>query len=273
MDGILLIDKPSGMTSHDVVAKIRRIINLSTYKPINLVTRVKVGHGGTLDPLATGVLPILIGNATKLADKILSGEKEYLTTIKFGETTDTDDAEGKILETRPVTGDSERRLKEILPRFLGVIEQIPPIFSAIKLNGVPSYKLARKCSGRACSANTGKASFAATLKPRLVEIKALNLESVSPPYATICVRCSKGTYIRALARDLGEILGCGGHVFELRRLASGSFKIEDAGKLEEVSTLQDVINMLRPAPLLNKEVVKSCSCSIYRALPDESGNY
>lgn len=220
MNGILLIDKPSGITSHDVVARIKRITKAK-----------KVGHGGTLDPLATGVLPILINDATKLAGSLLDGDKDYLTTIKFGETTDTDDKEGKVISTSPVPVDLEDKIKEVVPKFLGKIEQTPPQYSAIKKNGKPVYKLARK-------------GITVQIDPRTVEIKDIFIFEVFPPYATLQIKCSKGTYIRALARDIGANVGCGGHVTALRRVGHGKFSIEDAIELDKLSTLQDVMRVL-----------------------------
>ena len=224
MNGILIIDKPSGVTSHDVVYKIRKI------------TGCKVGHGGTLDPLATGVLPILVGDATKSAQEVLLGDKEYLTMIKFGETTDTDDKDGKVLELKPVPDDLEARLKGALPQFRGIISQIPPRYSAIKHKGQPLYKLARK---------------GVDFEPqaRQVEIKGLEVRDVSPPFATLYVKCSKGLYIRALARDIGKAIACAAHVYSLKRVVCGSFHIGDAHCLEKINSLQDVTRMLH-APVL-----------------------
>lgn len=232
MNGILIVDKPSGITSHDVVQRIRRISGVR-----------KVGHGGTLDPLATGVLPVLIGSATKLADSVIGGDKEYLATIKLGETTDTDDSSGTVIEKNELPADLEKRLNNILPAFVGKIDQAPPVYSAIKKNGRKMYKIARK---------GGKVA----LEPRKVEIFSLTLEKVSPPLLKIRVKCSKGTYIRALARDIGARLGCGGHIVELRRIASGGFRIDNALKLDEISTLQDILRVLvTPSPLKKDGVI------------------
>ena len=224
MDGILIVDKPVGMTSHDVVDRVRRITGVK-----------KVGHGGTLDPLASGVLPILIGKATKMSDKVIGSEKEYLATIKFGENTDTDDAEGEVISKRDVPEKNNIEIEDILKKFQGTIEQVPPKYSAIKYKGRPLYKLARK-------------GIEVEMPPRQVQISNISIISWSCPLLTLKINCSKGTYIRALARDIGEVIGCGGHVTELRRMACGDFKIEDAKKLNEISneisTLQTLIPMI-----------------------------
>lgn len=225
MNGILIIDKPSGITSHDVVQRIRRITKIK-----------KVGHAGTLDPLATGVLPILVGSATKLSDQIMGGVKEYVTTVKFGESTDTDDAEGKVLTTKPVPEDLRSELEKVMHKFKGIIRQTPPNFSAIKQNGRCSYKLARK-------------GLEVKLESREVEVKELEVLEVNPPTAIFRVKCSKGTYIRALARDIGEAIGCCGHVQTLRRTICSGYNVKDSTELTKIFTLQDVVNVLRPPHL------------------------
>jgi tRNA pseudouridine55 synthase len=222
MNGILLIDKPSGMTSHDVVARIRRILSVG----------VRVGHGGTLDPLATGVLPILIGSATMLSAQVMQGEKEYIAEIKLGEETDTDDAKGRVVGSGPVPEDIEAELRTVLPMFLGRIEQVPPAYSAIKRGGKKAYKAARQ--GQKLE-----------LGSRAVEVKELELLGVKPPLFTIRVKCSKGTYIRALARDLGWAMGTFGHITNLRRTACGPFKASEAVELNKISTGQEIMAMLR----------------------------
>lgn len=230
MNGIIIIDKPSGITSHDVVARIRRVLIASV--PAYQRTSVpKVGHGGTLDPLATGVLPILIGSATKLSSKVMDGEKEYLATIKFGEATDTDDAEGKVIDTKPVPADLLQRLKTILPQFMGKIQQVPPNYSAIKIKGRCAYKIARK-------------DEVVDLPERSVEVFELEILKEAAPYIDIRVKCSKGLYIRSLARDFGAKIGCGGHIYSLRRTVCGRYTITNAMKLNEISTLQDIERML-----------------------------
>lgn len=221
MDGILIIDKPSGMTSHDVVARIRRISGAK-----------RVGHGGTLDPMATGVLPILIGNATKLSSEVMQGDKEYIAEIKLGEATDTDDSKGKVISSAPVPKNIEASLNGALPKFLGKLMQVPCTYSAIKKDGRKAYNAARK--GQKLE-----------LEPRAVEIKELTLLGINSPLFTLMVKCSKGTYIRALARDLGREMGTFGHITSLRRTVCGRFKIGEAIDLNKISTGQEIMGMLR----------------------------
>ena len=209
MNGVLVIDKPKGWTSHDVVARVRNVLKVK-----------KAGHGGTLDPLATGVLPIYLNEATKLVPFNLEGNKEYVAILKLGQETDTLDADGEVVaETREFFFTRER-VSEALKPFRGTIRQTPPAFSAIKKGGVPVYRKAR-----------------AGEKPLLAEreavIGALELRELSLPYATLDVTCGRGTYIRSLAADIGRTLGCGAHVFELRRLRSGLFTLEQAISMEE----------------------------------------
>ncbi|MEE8423928.1 MAG: tRNA pseudouridine(55) synthase TruB [Thermodesulfobacteriota bacterium] len=201
-DGVLVIDKPAGITSHDVVLKARRFFR-----------NKKVGHAGTLDPLAVGVLPLLIGEATKLSFFLMKQEKEYVATVKFGEETDTADSEGKVTFRGDVKNFDEKKTLEVIKAFTGKIEQIPPHFSAIKKNGVPLYKLARK-------------GIEVEIKPREVEIKEIKVLQVSPPCLTFKVVCSSGTYIRALCRDIGRKLGYGGHLTALNRIRSGDFSLD-----------------------------------------------
>ncbi len=201
--GLLVLDKPKGWTSHDVVERVRRL------------TRIRrVGHAGTLDPLATGVLVLLIGPATRLAEFLLGHDKRYRAVIRMGITTDTDDAEGRILSERPVEV-SQEAFEEALRSFEGEILQTPPAFAAIKERGERLYEKARRGEPVAPP-------------PRRVRIHTLRLIEWNPPWATVEVACSAGTYIRALARDLGERLGCGAHLADLRRLASGPFTLADA---------------------------------------------
>ncbi len=215
MHGLLLIDKSAGMTSHDAVKQIRRIFH----------TR-KVGHAGTLDPLATGVLPIAIGDGTKILQFLLAEDKSYRATFRLGITTDTLDAEGKELLERPIPAISEAILEEIFVKFRGQIEQLPPMFSALKQNGVPLYKLARQ----------GKT---VERKIRQVNITRLDLCDYDQETVTIEVDCSKGTYIRSLVSDIGEQLGCGAHLIALRRLQSGIFPINECFTLDELSKLDE----------------------------------
>jgi tRNA pseudouridine55 synthase len=205
----LVIDKPKGWTSHDVVARVRKVLKVR-----------KAGHGGTLDPLATGVLPIYLEEATKLVPFNLEGAKEYVATLRLGQETDTLDADGKIVAEIREFSFTREKIEESLKSFRGTIRQRPPVFSAIKKGGVPVYRKAR-----------------AGEKPQLAErtavIESLELRDVSLPYATIAVTCGRGTYIRSLAADIGRTLGCGAHVFELRRMRSGLFTLEQAIPMEE----------------------------------------
>ena len=217
MHGLLLIDKPSGLSSHDVVRHVRRLFK----------TR-KVGHAGTLDPLATGVLPVAIGEGTKLLQFLLAEDKAYRATMRLGVTTDTLDSEGTVLTTQVVPSDLAAVLPNLLPRFRGEIEQIPPMYSALKKDGVPLYKLAR-------------AGKVVEREARCVTIESLELINVQSPDVTLEVECTKGTYIRTLCADLGEAVGCGAHVIALRRLRTGQYPIERCLPLDQLSVLEDVI--------------------------------
>jgi tRNA pseudouridine55 synthase len=204
LSGILNVDKPLGWTSHDVVGLVRRLCG-----------QRQVGHAGTLDPLATGVLLVALGAATRLTEYLMHGRKCYLARVRLGIRTETDDAEGRVILTRPTAGLTRERIVAALAGFRGDIRQVPPSYAAIKQGGVPAYKLARQ--GRA-----------AELAARDVRIDGLALVALEPDALEILVWCSAGTYIRALARDLGEALGCGGHLAALRRLSSGAFGLEGA---------------------------------------------
>lgn len=205
LDGILLVDKPAEWTSHDVVNFVRGRYRLA-----------KVGHGGTLDPMATGLLVLLLGKGTKKSDAVMAGEKIYEGTLTLGVTTASQDREGEVLETRPVPPDlSLQNVEALLPRFTGDIEQIPPMVSALKKDGVPLYKLARQ----------GKEI---EREARPVTIHELAITSFAPPEIGLRVRCSKGTYVRTLAHDIGAELGCGAHLSSLRRTASGRFSVDNA---------------------------------------------
>jgi len=210
ISGILNVNKPSGMTSHDVVDRVRRILR-----------QRRVGHAGTLDPLATGVLLVCVGQATRLAEYLVDTTKVYRARLRLGLTTDTHDAEGKVVAEAPVQA-TEEEVRRVLANFLGSLEQVPPMYSALKHQGTPLYKLARQ-------------SIEVEREPRRVEIHELLLEDWSPPQLTIRIACSSGTYIRALARDLGQALGCGAHVAALTRLACGPFTLEEAISLEELA--------------------------------------
>lgn len=214
LDGILPVDKPKDWTSHDVVNFVRGRYRLA-----------KVGHGGTLDPMATGLLVLLLGKGTKQSEAVMRGEKLYEGTLTLGATTNSQDAEGEIEEIRPLPGNLAREdLEALLPRFTGDIEQIPPMVSAIKKDGVALYKLARK--GEVVERD-----------PRPVTIREFTITGVRLPEVDIRVRCSKGTYIRTLAHDFGQALGCGAHLSALRRTASGDYTVAQA---LPVDTLRDM---------------------------------
>jgi tRNA pseudouridine55 synthase len=211
MDGVLAINKPSGMTSHDVVQAVRRILR-----------EKRVGHTGTLDPLATGLLVLCMGKATRIARYLEAGEKEYTAVMRLGVITDTQDSEGRILETRKYTPPVREAIIGLMGRFTGSIMQEPPVFSAIKVSGVPSYKLARQ--GRA-----------KPLAPRHVTIFSIDLLEYDDPFISLSVRCSKGVYIRTLCADIGNALGMGAHLTGLVRTRSGRFRLDNAVTLESLS--------------------------------------
>ncbi|MBI3811591.1 MAG: tRNA pseudouridine(55) synthase TruB [Nitrospirae bacterium] len=212
MDGFLNINKPAGWTSHDVVARLRSLLKVK-----------KVGHTGTLDPAATGVLPICLGKATKLARFLTESDKEYRAVMRLGETTDTQDATGKVLVRRAVDGLTEDRVRDVIVSFRGEIKQLPPMYSAVKINGQPLYKAAR--AGREVER-----------AERTVFLWRLDLIRMEGNDVTFEVTCSKGTYIRTLCADIGEQLGIGAHLHHLVRTRSGPFRIEEAMTLSEVET-------------------------------------
>ena len=211
MDGFILIDKPSGITSHDVVSVIRRKFHMR-----------RVGHAGTLDPLATGILIVLLGPATKLFNKFSSMDKAYEATLTLGMTTDTADIEGKILTTSSYAHISQKQIEEVFKQFVGDIEQIPPMVSAIKVNGKRLYRLARK-------------GIEIAREPRKIKIDSLQIMNIVLPEVKFFLDCSKGTYVRKLAEDVGEVLGCGGCISQIRRTRIGEFQIKDAVPLENVN--------------------------------------
>lgn len=215
MNGIVIVDKPEGMTSHDVVSRMRRIFG----------TR-RVGHSGTLDPMATGVLPVFINRATRACEFALCDEKSYIARFRLGITTDTQDITGEVLETRAVNADPSEVLA-VCKSFEGRIMQIPPMYSAIKVDGVPLYKLARE----------GKS---VERKAREIEIFRAEAKSLGGDEYEIEVSCSKGTYIRTLIYDIGEKLGCGACMTALRRTKSGIFEIKDARTIEEIEKAPEV---------------------------------
>ena len=209
-DGILIIDKPSGWTSMDVCAKLRGILKTK-----------KVGHAGTLDPMATGVLPVFVGQATRAVSFAESGEKEYIAGLRLGLVTDTQDTTGAVLETHPVSVTADQ-LRAVLSDFTGPICQVPPMYSAVKIGGKKLYELARQ----------GKEI---RRQARPVTIHALELtEQASPADFILRVRCSKGTYVRTLCHDIGAALGCGGCMFSLRRTMAAGFTLAESHTIEEV---------------------------------------
>ena len=230
-DGILLIDKPAGPTSHDIVDIIRNSYGIK-----------KVGHCGTLDPSATGLLIIVLGKATKLSEKLMSDDKVYVGSMKLGETTNTDDAEGQVESHQPVPNLSIDTLQEEANKFLGDQMQIPPMVSAIKINGTPLYKLARK------GQNIDR-------KERFIQLYKFLISEYEYPFAWFKVACTKGTYVRSLAHDFGKALGCGGHLSGLRRTVSGKFKVSNATTLEELTTLTSKELTKRIIPILKLSAV------------------
>jgi len=214
INGILVIDKEAGFTSHDVVAKLRGICG-----------QKRIGHTGTLDPAATGVLPVCLGNATKLCDMLTDRDKEYVAELLLGVETDTQDVTGKVISSRPVQA-SEEDLRRVCGEFVGTYNQIPPMYSALKVNGRRLYELARE--GREVER-----------KARPVVIRELEIMRVELPVVTMRVVCSKGTYIRTLCADIGERLGCGGTMRGLRRTRVGEFGAEQALTLGQAQRMKD----------------------------------
>lgn len=213
MNGILVIDKPAGWTSHDVVNKARRILQ-----------EKRIGHTGTLDPLATGVLVLCLGKATRLVRYLESDDKAYTAQLKLGITTETLDSEGKVLDTREYTPPSLERIKEVLAGFQGAISQRPPAFSALKVSGIPSYRLARQGT----PPKHGE---------RTVTILSIDLLEYRDPLIRFSVQCSKGTYVRTLCADIGERLGMGAHLTSLIRTQAGQFGLEQAITLERLAEM------------------------------------
>ncbi len=217
MNGLLIIDKSQGMTSHDVVARARRLLR-----------EKRIGHAGTLDPMATGVLVLCIGHATRLSEYLLGEDKVYEGVIALGEQTNTDDAEGEVIATRPVPAMDDADLRRLEHLFSGEIEQVPPQFSAIQKGGQRAYVLARK--GETVELDARRVTI------HEIRLNAERDSDAGAPRSTLCVsvRCSAGTYIRSLARDIGAALGCGGHLAALRRVQAGVFTLRDAVTLEQL---------------------------------------
>jgi tRNA pseudouridine55 synthase len=213
LDGALLIDKPAGPTSHDVVEEVRHHFRIK-----------KVGHCGTLDPGATGLLILLLGRATKLSERLMSEDKVYEGSLKLGESTDSHDAAGELVASLPVPPLTLEQLNETAASFVGDHLQTPPMVSALKKDGVPLYKLARK-------------GIEVERKPRLVHIYSFRFSAYTEPIGTFRAACTKGTYVRTLANDLGEKIGCGAHLVSLRRTISGKFEVANAVQFEQVLKL------------------------------------
>ena len=224
VDGALLLDKPVGISSNRALQEARKLYGAK-----------KAGHAGTLDPLASGLLVVLFGEATKFAGPLLDDDKEYLATLKLGEKTSTGDAEGEVIETRPA-GVSQAELATALQRFTGEIEQVPPMHSALKRDGVPLYELARQ----------GKTVARAA---RRVRISVLEMIEFKPPHAQLRVRCSKGTYVRTLAEDIAEALNTCAHLSGLRRIASGRLGIGDAVTLDALASMSQSLRAQHLLPL------------------------
>ena len=229
-DGAILIDKPAGPTSHDVVDAIRRRFQIK-----------KVGHCGTLDPNATGLLIIVLGRGTKLSEKLMGDDKVCEGAIKFGETTDSYDCDGELTGSLPVPPMTLDQLNEEAAKFVGDLMQIPPMVSAIKIKGVPLYKMARK-------------GIEIEREPRLVHIYNFRFTSYEPPLGRFKIACTKGTYVRSIAHDLGQKLGCGAHLATLRRSVSGKFDVADATPLDAVLNLTTAELEKRVIPFLKLSV-------------------
>ncbi|HUR52892.1 MAG TPA: tRNA pseudouridine(55) synthase TruB [Gemmataceae bacterium] len=210
MNGLLVIDKPGGMTSRDVVNRVQRMFP----------KRTKIGHTGTLDPLATGVLVVCVGAATRLADFVQAMGKTYTSRVRLGATSDTDDADGTVTERSGCAIPTREQLEDVLSRFVGEIEQVPPAYSALKVAGARAHDLARR-------------GQSPELAARRVSVYAVRLLAYEFPFADVEIDCGKGTYIRSIARDVGEALGCGGIVQTLRRTRVGPFRAEDGVGLDD----------------------------------------
>ncbi len=220
--GILVVDKPKGITSHDVVDIARCLFGIK-----------RIGHAGTLDPIATGVLVVLVGRATKKSHLLMGGDKEYTVRLRLGAATDTGDAFGKVINVSDVQGLTREAIEEAIMSFKGEIEQVPPMFSAVKFKGRSLYKWARK-------------GITVSRKARRVTIKDLCIKEITPPDVVFDVRCSKGTYIRQLCADIGDRLGCSAHMAGLRRIRSGDFHISQAIDIDRLKSLtgDELYNLL-----------------------------
>ncbi len=213
MEGILLVDKPADHTSHDVIARLRGKLRMK-----------RIGHAGTLDPMATGLLIVLVGKATRVSQYLISLDKEYEGTIALGKVTDTQDADGEVMETRPVPPLTEEQVREAMRGFLGDQYQTPPMYSAIKIDGVPLYKSARK-------------GEEVEREPRFIRVMNWEITRFASPLIDFRLRCTKGTYVRTLAHDLGQKLGCGAHLSALRRTATDKFHVSQALTFDQIQAL------------------------------------
>ena len=225
-DGAVLIDKPAGPTSHDVVDALRRAFGLE-----------KAGHCGTLDPNATGLLIIVLGKGTKLSEKLMSDDKVYEGAIKFGETTDSYDAGGELVSSSPVPPLTLEELNAAAASFQGDLMQTPPMVSAVKIKGVPLYKMARK-------------GIEVERKARLIHIYSFHFASYCEPLGQFRIACTKGTYVRALAHEIGQKIGCGAHLASLRRVVSGKFDVRDSIPFEDALKLSSSELQKRVLPFL-----------------------
>ncbi|MDR0902730.1 MAG: tRNA pseudouridine(55) synthase TruB [Opitutaceae bacterium] len=223
IEGVLLIDKPADHTSHDVIARLRGILKMK-----------RVGHAGTLDPMATGVLVVLVGKATRASQYLMSLDKEYAGTITLGKVTNTQDAEGEMLETRPVPPLTDADVLAAMKTFIGDQYQMPPMFSAIKIDGVPLYKSARK-------------GEEIEREPRFIRVSKFEMTRFASPEIDFVLRCSKGAYVRTVAHDLGRKIGCGAHLSALRRTATGKFVIDQCVTIEQLQAM--------PLPEIEKRLI------------------
>lgn len=221
MNGVINVYKPCGITSFDVVRTIKRISKTK-----------KVGHTGTLDPMATGVLPVCIGNATKIVDYIMQNHKVYKATLKLGVTTDTYDREGKILSESEINHLTSKHIEDAIKSFIGDIEQMPPMYSALKVNGKRLYELARE-------------GIEIERQKRKITIYDINIENIDIPYVKFTVKCSKGTYIRSLCYDIGDVLKVGGAMWDLERVETGTFSVENSIALEDLNE-ENIENVIIP---------------------------
>jgi tRNA pseudouridine55 synthase len=228
VDGVLLLDKPVGLSSNDALIKAKRVLNAK-----------KAGHTGTLDPFATGLLPLCFGEATKFSQDLLEADKTYLTTVHLGRRTDTGDTEGQVIETRDadVAQVTVEQIEAVLARFRGPIKQVPPMYSALKRDGKPLYEYARE-------------GITLEREARDVTIHKLELVAYEAPFLKLAVTCSKGTYIRVLGEDIGAALGCGAHLNALRRIQVGDLVMRDVVTLEQLAAHAEPLSLLSPVDAL-----------------------